>query len=97
MAIFKPSAPEGNDGQAQAQEPAAQSGNADNGPIEEKTTFNGFSSSNPAMKQINRVREVCGDIVNHPKVQVLIVVLIVINALSECQSANALPSRHERN
>ena len=90
MAIFKPPVPAGNDGQAQApeqQEQEAQNANADNGPIDEKTRFQTFVSSNPAMKRINSIREVCGDIVNHPKVQVLIVVLIVINALSECQSA----------
>ncbi|EJK61753.1 hypothetical protein THAOC_17701 [Thalassiosira oceanica] len=83
MAIFKPPAPEGNDGQAQAQEPKAQNANADNGPIDESKTsrFKVFVSSNPAMKRFSQVREVCGDIVNHPKIQVLIVALISINAL----------------
>lgn len=98
MAIFKPPAPEGNDGQAQAQEPKAQNANADNGPIDEKTRFEVFMSSNPAMKRFSQVREVCGDIVNHPKIQVLIVALISINALSEYPSANAeVEPANERN
>ncbi|KAL7547091.1 hypothetical protein ACHAWF_010407 [Thalassiosira exigua] len=43
--------------------------------------FQSFVNENQQLQALNKLRLLCGDIVNHPKVQILIIVLIVINAI----------------
>lgn len=85
MAIYRP--PDDSSDRRQRSEADDESAKPRSQPQDEERTKHGlesvfhFLNENPHIREFNKVRNLCGDLVNHPRVQLFILLLIVVNAL----------------
>lgn len=88
MAIYRPPAPTEEIGQSSTDHVDNPQDLSSSTRSERRRSFEAMQQSvklsvaeNPYFRAFNQFRVICGDIVNHPKVQLVIIALIVINAV----------------